>query len=74
MVSYKGLWKTLIDRDKKKTDLITEIGISSATLAKLSKNEYVSMETIVKICNWLDCDISDVCEVTKVEKQEVCLR
>lgn len=74
MVSYKGLWKTLIDRDKKKTDLITEMGISSATLAKLSKNEYVSMETIVKICNWLDCGISDICEVTKDEQQEVYLR
>lgn len=73
MVSYKGLWKTLIDRDKKKTDLIIEIGISSATLAKLSKNEYVSMETLVKIYNWLHCDISDICEITKVEKREVCL-
>lgn len=73
MVSYKGLWKALIDRNKKKTDLIIEIGISSATLAKLSKNEYVSMETLVKICNWLHCDISDICEITKVEKREVCL-
>lgn len=74
MVSYKGLWKTLIDRDKKKTDLITEIGISSATLAKLSKNEYVSMETIVKMCKYLDCSISDICEVTKGKQQEVYLR
>ncbi len=72
MVSYNLLWKTLIDRHKKKTDLIAEVGISSATLAKLSKNEYVSMETIVKICNWLHCTISDICVIVDA-KHEVCL-
>lgn len=74
MVSYKGLWKMLIDKNLKKTDLVTEVGISSATLAKMSKDQFVSMETIVKICDWLDCEISDICVVERESKRELCLR
>lgn len=68
-VDYKKLWKLLIDKDMKKTDLITVAGISSNVLAKLNKGEYVSMESIHKICKALGCDVGDICAINeKVEE------
>lgn len=61
-VNYVRLWKLLLDRGMKKTDLKAEAGISSNILAKLGKNEYVSMETIEKLCISLDCNIEDIME------------
>ena len=63
-VSYKKLWKLLIDRDMTKTMLRKEAGITTAALAKLGKNENVNTEVLVKICNTLKCDISDIMELT----------
>lgn len=65
MISYNPLWKTLIDKDMKKMDLVKITGISNGTLAKLGKNESVSLSIIDKICISLDCDISDVIEIKK---------
>ena len=65
MISYNPLWKTLIDKDMKKMDLVKSVGISNGTLAKLGKNESVSLSIIDKICIALDCDISDVVEIKK---------
>ena len=62
-VSYKKLWKLLIDKDLKKTDLRTVAGLSTGTLAKLGKNESVSTDVLVRICRALDCDIGDIMEV-----------
>ena len=62
-VSYKKLWKLLIDKDLKKTDLRTVVGLSTGTLAKLGKNEGVSTDVLVRICHALDCDIGDIMEV-----------
>ena len=57
-VDYRKLWKLLIDKDiKKKTDLIAMAGISTNILAKLSKGEFISMESMQKICKALHCDI-----------------
>ena len=61
-VEYVRLWKLLLDKGMKKTDLKTEAGISSNVLAKLGKNEYVSMETMEKLCTSLDCRIEDIME------------
>lgn len=58
--NFSPLWKLLIDQGMKKTDLVDKLGISSSTLAKMGKNEYVSMEVIERICNHLNCQISDV--------------
>ena len=69
-VDYKKLWKLLIDKDMKKTDLITVAGISSNVLAKLNKGEFVSMESLQKICKALDCDVGDICVVNEVEGEE----
>ena len=64
-ISYNRLWKQLIDKGMKKTELKGQANISSNALAKLGKNEPVSMETIQKICYCLDCDISEVMEVSR---------
>lgn len=63
-VSYKKLWKLLIDKDMKKKDLCTA-GISHASMAKLGKNENVTTDVLVKICTALQCDIGDIMELTK---------
>lgn len=59
-VSYNGLWKILIDKKMKKMDLVEQIGISSSTVAKLSKNEAVSMSVLEKLCDLLECDFGDI--------------
>ena len=59
-VSYNNLWKTLIDKKLKRIDLIELCGISSNVLAKLGKNEPISMESLEKICVALNCNIEDV--------------
>ena len=60
VISYKKLWKLLIDKDMKKKDLQTLSGISSATITKLGRNENVNTEILQKICIALQCDISDI--------------
>ena len=62
-VRYNNLFKLLIDKKMKKTDLAKAAGLTPATLARLSKDEVVSMETIIKICECLDCRIEDVIEL-----------
>lgn len=62
-VSYNKLFKLLIDKGMKKTELRKVTGISPNTLTKLSNNEYVSMEVLVKICRALNCDVGDIMEV-----------
>mgnify|MGYP000916888435 CR=1 FL=1 len=62
-VSYKKLWKLLIDKDMKKKDLRVLAGISTASMAKLGKNENVNTDTLVKICKVLKCDIGDIMEI-----------
>ena len=62
-VSYKKLWKLLIDRDMKKKDLCEVAGISHASVAKLGKNENVTTDVLVKICTALNCDIGDIMEL-----------
>lgn len=63
---YKKLWKLLIDKDMKKTDLLTVANISSNILAKMNKGENVSMDSLQKICKDLECDVGDI--VTFEEK------
>ncbi|MCM1161575.1 MAG: helix-turn-helix transcriptional regulator [Roseburia sp.] len=69
-ISYKKLWKLLIDRDMLKKDLAAKAEISSTSIAKLSKNENVNTEILKKICNALDCDISDIMEMVEDNPEE----
>ena len=62
-VSYKKLWKLLIDRDMMKKDLAQKANISSASIAKLGRNENVNTDIILKICTALECDFSDIMEI-----------
>ena len=62
-ISYDRLWKKLIDRKMKRTDLKDAAGISFNILAKMGKDEFVSMESLYKICLALDCDIGDIVEI-----------
>ncbi len=68
-ISYKKLWKILIDKDMKKKDLCVAAGISHASMAKLGKNENLTTDVLVKICSALECDISDIVEITKDEEE-----
>lgn len=61
-MSYKKLWKLLIDRDMKKSDLRKAAGISSSSLAKLGKDENVTTDVLLRICEALDCSINDIME------------
>lgn len=62
-ISYNKLWKVLIDRGMKKKDLISLAKISSSSMAKLSKNEIVSLEVLIKICLVLNCNIGDIMDI-----------
>lgn len=62
-VNYNKLWKLLIDKKMKKTDLINKCQISTNVLAKLGKNQYVSLESLEKICVNLDCKLSEIVEI-----------
>ena len=66
-VSYKKLWKMLIDKDMKKKDLQAKAGISWASVTKLSTGETVSMDVLIKVCKALDCDIGDIVELIPKE-------
>ena len=63
-VSYNKLWKLLIDKKMKRTELMELSGISTNVLAKLGHDESVSMDSIAKICKVLNCDIGEVMEIT----------
>ena len=62
-VSYKRLWKLLIDKDLSKKDLCAKAGISPATITKMGKGGHVSTETLMKLCASLNCTVDDVMEV-----------
>ena len=59
-VSYKKLWKLLIDKDMKKKDLQAKAGISQASVTKMSKGETISMDVLMKVCKTLECNIGDI--------------
>lgn len=65
-ISYNKLWKQLIDRNMTKTELRLKADIGTATLAKLGKNEQVSMDVLLRICNVLKCNISEVMDVLPI--------
>ena len=64
-VSYDKLWKLLIDKKMNKTQMLLATGISSSTLAKLSKGESVTLEVLEKICDELQCNIGDIIDFIK---------
>jgi len=69
-VSYKKLWKLLIDRDLKKKDLLAAAGISQSSLSKMGRNENVNTEILVKVCMALNCDIGDIMEIVNDNEEQ----
>lgn len=67
-ICYNNLFKLLIDKGMKKSDLAKRCNLSSPTLAKLSKNEYVSMDVLVRICRGLDCSLDDIVEIVSLKE------
>ena len=67
-VSYKKLWKLLIDKDMKKKDLCARAGISSASVTKMGRNGHVTTEILLKICTAQNCGIEDIIEIVPDEK------
>jgi DNA-binding Xre family transcriptional regulator len=68
-ISYKKLWKLLIDREMKKKDLVALSGISQSSVTKMGKNENVNTDVLVRICLALNCDIRDIAEIVLQENK-----
>lgn len=68
-VSYKKLWKLLIDRDMKKQDLQNIANISAVTIAKLGRNENVTTNVLAKICHALNCNVGDIMDVVEEQNE-----
>ena len=67
-ISYKKLWVLLIQKDITKVQLRRDLGIAPGTMSKLNKGEEVAMSVLLRICEYLDCDIGDICETVKTNK------
>lgn len=70
MISYKKLWKLLIDKDMKKKDLREAANLSPSLIAKLGRNENITTDVLMRICHALNCDISDIMEIVSVDSDE----
>lgn len=67
-VSYKKMWKLIIDKDMTNVSVRKATGISPATFTKMKKNETVSLEVLIKICDVLNCDFGDIIEIVRDNK------
>ena len=69
-ISYKKLWLLLIEREIGKPRFRTDLDIASGTMTKLNRNEEVALSVILRICDYLDCDIGDVCETVQTDSHQ----
>jgi putative transcriptional regulator len=69
-IIYKKLWVMLIQRDITKVQLRTDVGISAGTMSKLNKGEDVALSVLLRICDYLNCDIGDICEAVRMSKND----
>lgn len=67
-ISYKKLWMLLIEKDITKPQLCKDLNLATGTMSKLNKGEDVALSVLLRICEYLDCDIGDICEAVRVEK------
>jgi len=68
-ISYKKLWMLLIEKDITKPTLRKELGLSTGTMSKLNKGEDVALSVLLRICDYLNCDIGDICEAIRISKE-----
>ena len=69
-ISYKKLWVYLIHKDISKATLRKELGISTSTMSKLNKGEEVALSVLLRICDYLNCDVGDICEAVRIDNNE----
>lgn len=69
-VSYNKLWKKLIDLEMSRSELRVKSGISTRQLAKLGKNENVTTDVLVRVCQALDCNVADIMDITETEENQ----
>lgn len=67
-ISYKKLWMLLIQRDITKVRMKRDLGLAAGTMSKLNKGEDVALSVLLRICEYLDCDIGDICEAVRVNE------
>ena len=70
-ISYKKLWFLLLERDISKATLRTDLKLAKGTMAKLNKSEEVALSVLMRICQYLRCDIGDICSVILEEKENI---
>lgn len=68
-ISYKKLWIFLIEKDISPVDLRRELNIATGTMTKLRRNEEVALSVLLRICEYLDCNIGDICDAVKTEEK-----
>lgn len=67
-ISYKKLWLLLIERDINQATFRKDLSIASGTMTKMRRNEEVALSILLRICEYLDCNIGDICDAVKVEE------
>lgn len=70
IISYNGLWKVMIDKNLQRKDLKEALKISSSTLAKMGRGEPVSMDVLMRLCDYLDCNVGDIMSFVKGENTD----
>jgi len=69
-ISYKKLWVLLIEKDITRAQMRRDLKIATGTMSKLNKGEEVALSVLLRICDYLDCDIGDICSVVKPKKED----
>ena len=69
-ISYKKLWVLLIEKDITRVQMRRDLKIATGTMSKLNKGEEVALSVLLRICEYLDCDIGDICSVVKPRKED----
>ena len=69
-ISYKKLWVLLIEKDITRAQMRRNLKIATGTMSKLNKGEEVALSVLLRICEYLDCDIGDICSVVKPKKED----
>lgn len=64
-ISYKKLWMLLIQKDITKVRMKRDLGLAAGTMSKLNKGEDVALSVLLRICDYLDCDIGDICQAVR---------
>lgn len=69
-ISYKKLWLMLVEKEISQADFRKDLNIASGTMTKMRRNEEVALSILIRICEYLDCNIGDICDVVRIEDAE----